>query len=90
MKKLYKFQWDYSRGGDVKSIFIADEEIIKKNIGVDIYFGEIMGKHSEVYGILEEGDLKVLTEDQEFIIKFEQYVGKSFGRNPLDYTPENR
>ena len=55
MKKLYKFYWDCGRQGDIESIFIATEKDIKANIGEEVYFGEILGKHSEIYGILEEG-----------------------------------
>lgn len=85
MKKLYKFSWNCGRNGDVKGIFISTPEEIRANLGQRVYFGEILGKHSEVYGDLEEKDLTILSEDQEFISKFETTIGKSFGRNPLNY-----
>jgi len=90
MKKLYSFYWDYGRMGGVEGLFIADESKVKKAIGKHVYFGEILGKHSEVDGKLESGDLEVKSDDQEFIKKFEEIMGKNFssGHNPLDYLEE--
>ena len=85
MKKLYSFHWDCGRQGDVFGKFIATEAEVAAAIGEEIVFGEILGKHSEIFGTLEGSDLKVLTDDQDFIEKFEKYVGKSVGYNPLDY-----
>ena len=87
MKKVYKFYWDCYRSGDVRGVFIADDEDVKKAIGSKVYFGEILGKHSEIYGILEEKDLTILTDDQEFIKKAEEFNMCS-GYNPLHYLPE--
>jgi hypothetical protein len=90
MKKLYKFHWGCGRQGDVEGIFIADDETIKNRIGSDVRFGEILGKHSEVYGTLDEDDLKVVSEDQEFIEKCEEiFENKTLsGYNPLHYIIE--
>lgn len=53
-------------------------------IGKRVYFGEILGKHSEILGELEEKDLRVLTEYHDFIEKFEEF-GCASGYNPLQY-----
>jgi len=82
-KILYKFHWDCGRQGSISGIFISTKDIILKNLGKRLYFSEPFGKHSEIYGVLEENDLTILTEDQDFIEKLEKYVGKSFGDNPL-------
>ena len=84
MKKLYKFFWDCYRGGCVEGVFAEEEEEVAKIIGEEIYFGEILGKHSEVCGTIKKNDIKVLSEDQDFIEKFEQIVG-STGYNPVSY-----
>ncbi len=76
------------RGGDLTSVFVADDATVKAAIGKRLYFGEVLGKHSEVYGDLDEGDLTVLTDDQSFIERFEQYVPKGVGRNPLNYLSD--
>jgi len=90
MKKIYKFDWDCGRMGDLSGLFIADSAEIEKLIGKEIYFGEVLGKHSEVSGTLDKDDLTVQTDDQEFIKKFEKLIGTGTisGFNPLDYYDE--
>ena len=88
MKKIYKFRWDVGRMGHLDSIFTADDEDVKKAIGQQVYFGEVLGKHSEIYGPLEEKDIKVLTDDQDFIKKAEEIGLDHSGYNPLHYLPE--
>lgn len=89
MKKVYKFFWDCGRMGNVEGIFVADDEEVKKHIGSRIYFGEILGKHSEIDGSLEWKDLTVLTDDQDFIEKAIKFGIDSFGYNPLRYLPDD-
>ncbi len=86
MKKLYEFNWDYGRSGEVSGVFIADDEDVKKVIGEEVYFGEILGKHSEVYGILEEKHLVVKSEEQDFITKLRDVFGDDTisGYNPIE------
>jgi hypothetical protein len=57
MKGIYEFFWDYGRSGDVESTFVATAEQVTSIIGKDIYFGEILGKHSEVSGCVDAGDI---------------------------------
>jgi hypothetical protein len=87
MKKLYKFHWECGRMGDVEGLFVADEEEIKKAIGQHVGLGDALGKHSDIHGDLEADDLTVLTDDQDFIKKFEEYNCAS-GYNPLKYLNE--
>jgi len=91
MKAIYKFHWDCGRMGSLESIFIADKDYAKSFIGKEIYFGEVLGKHSEIYGELEKKDLKILTEDQDFIEKFEKIIGTGTisGHNPLEWYDED-
>lgn len=90
-KAIYAFNWDCGRMGNLEGIFVADQEEVKKLIGKEIYFGEVLGKHSEIYGNLDDEDLKVLTTDQEFITKFIEIMGEGTvsGYNPLDYYEED-
>lgn len=87
MKKIYEFNWDCGRMGELEGLFIAEESDIEKLIGKEIYFGEVLGKHSEIFGILEEKDLTVKSDDQDFIQKFIETMGDSTisGYNPIDY-----
>lgn len=84
MKGIYRFYWDCGRRGNVSGIFIATQEQINLNIGKRVYLGEVFGKYSEIYGILEWGDISLITEDQDFILKVEEY-GLTSGYNPLRY-----
>jgi len=87
VKKLYRFEWDCGRQGTVTGIFVAEEDDVFVAIGKQVELGEALGKHSDVSGPLEEKDLTVLTEDQDFIAKFEEF-GCQSGYNPLQYLSE--
>lgn len=87
MKTLYKFKWDCHRMGDVVGVFVEDSKKIKSLIGKDVYFGEILGKHSEICGTLDEGDLEVLSVQTDFVESFERIVG-NIGYNPVEYINE--
>ena len=72
---LLKMEWKGWRGFDegiLEKIVLPIEKIetIKKFIlGETIYFGEIAGKHSEVYNTLDENDIEVIS-DQKVILEF--------------------
>jgi len=87
MKAIYEFYWDCGRMGDLQGLFIAEKEKVDSLIGEEIYFGEVLGKHSEIFGPLKETDLTIKSEDQDFIAKFEEIMGTGTisGYNPLDY-----
>ena len=81
MKTVYKFQWDCGRQGEVEGLFISNPETVERAIGETVYFGEILGKHSEIYGDLEAKDLKVVSVDEAVIAFIEEHG--PFGHNPL-------
>ncbi|MBZ9693229.1 hypothetical protein [Clostridium sp. M14] len=86
MKKLYEFYWDCGRQGNVEGMFIAEEKEVQESIGEEIYFGEILGKHSEVYGIIEEGEIKEIKVSETTVREMEQVIGTTIsGYNPLNY-----
>lgn len=88
-KALYEFFWDCGRMGEVEGRFLAEPLEIEKSIGKKVYFGEILGKHSEVYGVLKDEDVKVLTDDQTFLEMAEKIgIDLSSGYNPLEYLDE--
>ena len=71
--------------GELDGLFIADDADVKKTIGKTIYFGEVLGKHSEVIVDLEEKELTVKTDDQDFIKKLVEILGSHHlsGFNPI-------
>ena len=87
MKTLYKFYADFSRSGTLEGLFVAEDSAVKKLIGKNIYFGEVLGKHSEVEFIIKDKYINVISTDPNVIDVIEKHVG-SIGINPLDYDNE--
>jgi hypothetical protein len=90
MNIIARFYWDCGRMGSVDGLFITTKEALEAAYGKEVYFGEILGKHSEIYGTLDEEDITILTEDQDFITKFIEIMGGGdiSGYNPLSYLNE--
>lgn len=91
MNKIYKFYVDYGRMGSLEGIFVADEKDVAKIMGKEIYFGEVLGKHSECSAEINEDTLTVLSEDPDFVEKFISIMGygTTSGLNPLEYYYED-
>lgn len=95
--KLVQMFLDYGRMGDVVGLFVVDdfEEFKKKITSSYIYFGEILGKHSEVtYSNMspEEFDLqfRVIEIDGTALQTIVDVMGTTLsGYNPLDYIEED-
>lgn len=85
-KFLWQFYWDCGRSGSVEGLFVATEKEVKEAIGKDVYFGEILGKHSEIYGVLEEQDIGKVKVSSEAVEEIAKILGTTWsGYNPLDY-----
>lgn len=87
MKALWKMSFSCGRMGTLDGLFVAEDDEVKAAIGKHLHFGEVLGKHSDIEGTLEEKDLTRLTDDMDFVEKFEKFDCAS-GFNPLDYLPE--
>lgn len=85
MKGIYQFYCDFGRMGELEGIFIADSKEVESTIGNTVYFGEVLGKHSDIDLDIEEEHFELKTEDQEFIEKFEEIMGSGniSGFNPI-------
>lgn len=84
---LWRFHWDMGRQGNVEGVFVATQGEITEALDKRVYFGEVLGKHSDVHGVLEEVDLTMLTAEPAAVDAFQRYV-KTSGYNPLDYLEE--
>jgi hypothetical protein len=72
--------------GNIESMFVTSRSELAAAYDKEVYFGEVLGKHSEIQGTLEEHDITVVTDDQDFIAKLVGYVGhRVSGMCPLDY-----
>lgn len=88
-KILVKFRWDCGRQGDLEGLFVCTEDERQSLIGKRVYFGEVLGKHSEIQGPIEEKELRILSDDQEKIDWLISVAGWTVsGHNPLDYLNE--
>lgn len=90
-KVIYKFYWDCGRVGDIDGLFIATEEEVTAQIGEEVYFGEVLGKHSEIYGTLNAEDLTVVSDIQsEVEVVSWVFAGATTlaGYNPLEYMED--
>lgn len=86
MKHLYKFHWDCGRSGELDGLFVATEREVEEIIGEEVYFGEVLGKHSEVYGTIEEGEIQKLDISPKSVAEVSKYLGETWsGFNPLEY-----
>jgi hypothetical protein len=75
--------------GDLQGLFVATQEEVDAAIGEDIYFGEILGKHSEVFGELYQDDIRLVSEETdkiEWLMKVLDTDGTISGYNPLEYV----
>lgn len=75
------------RQGDLQGIFSAPKEHVEALVkgGLEIYFGEVLGKHSEICGPVTKDEIKMLTDDQEFIKTFDS-LDMATGYNPFTYS----
>lgn len=88
--KLYKMTWDAGRMGCLTGVFLAEPEKVAATIGKEIYFGEVLGKHSEICGPLGADEVKALDVPDDFVKEFAKHFPKGFGYNPLEYIASER
>lgn len=90
MEGLYKLHIDCGRQGELKGLFIADVDDMKLLIDskTEVYFGEVLGKHSEIYGSLDEGHYTLVTTDNNVINLVKEFDLES-GYNPFHFLEED-
>jgi hypothetical protein len=73
--------------GSLEGVFVADKSHIEKltESGIEVYFGEVLGKHSEVYGPIEPSDITMVS-DCDNVVSAVLDHNLSSGYNPLNYT----
>lgn len=88
-KAVYKFQV-WLNYGDLEGLFVATKAQVDKLIGsgLKVYFGEVLGKYSEICGPIEPRDIKLISEKEEVVKMVEQH-NLATGHNPFNYTAHN-
>lgn len=86
MKAIYKLHFDCGRQGELTGLFIAEKEKVEKLIesGIEVSFGEVLGKHSDVCGPIEESDITLVSDNTDLLIMFIMYNLET-GYNPFEY-----
>lgn len=87
---LYKFYWDCGRSGSLEGLFAATQEEIDAALGKRAYFGEVLGKYSEIYGTLTAEDLTKLDIPEASVMELVKAIGYTTisGFNPIDVIRE--
>ena len=90
---LYRWYANIYRQGCIEGLFLAEPEEIKNAIGKMVSLGEVLGKHSNIRGTLEEAEIMLVSDDRDFINQIFEHVTFSrntlCGYNPLNYIQEN-
>jgi|DEB19_MinimDraft_2_1074335.scaffolds.fasta_scaffold24464_4 hypothetical protein len=90
MNKLWKFNWDCGRQGELEGLFIATQEEVDDAIGCEVQFGECLGKHSDVYGTIDDGEITEVEVSQVTLDELHKVFGSTIsGYNPLHYIEES-
>lgn len=89
-KLLVKYNEDFGRMGNLEGLFVCTQDELDDIKGRMIQFGEVLGKHSNVYSDETYVKCRVISKDQEFIADLLTVSGYNTvcGFNPLDYTEE--
>lgn len=81
---VYKFYCDFRRMGELEGVFVSNSEDIKAAIGQTAYFGEVLGKHSDVWCELDDSMFTLVSEDPNVVDVIVKHRLSS-GYNPLSY-----
>ena len=92
---IYEFYKEFGRMGELAGLFFANDTDIKDltEKDIEVYFGEVLGKHSEVFCNIDPEDIELRTEDSDFIEAFKKIFGTEYnsisGINPFAYLEED-
>jgi hypothetical protein len=88
--KLWKWVGDCGRMGDLTGLFVATEEQVAALAGRNVYFGEALGKHSDIDFRFDERDMpKSIDVPAESIEILTKELGTTWsGFNPVEMLAE--
>ncbi len=84
MKGIFRFNQDAGRMGHLAGIFVAEAADVLALTGKEIYFGEVLGKYSEITVEMDADNLKPVSFEKADIATFERLKLQT-GINPFDY-----
>lgn len=86
MKALFKMNFDYGRSGSLEGLFVAEKKYIDYLVEqeLEVHFGEVLGKHSDVRGPVAPEEVILVTIDVNVLQVIKQF-GLENGYNPLNF-----
>lgn len=89
-KAVFKMKIDVGRMGILEGVFIAEKSHVNRlvNDKIEVYFGEVLGKHSEICGAIEPDEISFVS-DAENVIRIMEEHQLCSGFDPFDYTGIN-
>ncbi len=88
---LVEYEEDFGRSGMLSGLFITTKDKLELIKGREIYFGEVLGKHSEVFSDECYENCKVTKLEHKDVKFFEKFFGEIeehglfiSGINPVD------
>ncbi len=87
MKKVFRLNVDCGRMGTLTGVFISTQEEVDMLISskLEVYFGEVLGKHSEIFGAISSNEISVVSDNQE-VVKVVEENELTNGYNPFEYS----
>ena len=82
MIKLWKFEWP-SNYSFIGGLFKATDEEVESLIGKRVSLGEADGKHSCVYGTVERGEIRLVSDNPVVVDAV-----PNFGYDPMEYVDD--
>ena len=81
---IYRFHQWFGRMGDLNGVFLARPEDVAAALGRRAYFGEVLGKHSDVWCDVTADNVTLASDNPE-AVRVVAELGLESGYNPLDY-----
>jgi hypothetical protein len=83
-QSIYKFDVQVGRMGDLSGIFVTTKNEIDEIINSEriVYFGECLGKHSDIYFKLKDDMFTLVSDNQDFVNIFNDHDMET-GVNPV-------
>ena len=84
MMNLYKFYAYCGRMGSLHGLFISTPEKVEEAKGSILYFGEVLGKHSDIVVELHDDKIDLISDNQEKVAWLKELLGETVsGFNPI-------
>lgn len=84
---IYRFSYYCGRMGTVSGIFVAPKEAVNRLYGQTVFFGEVLGKHSNISAEITENNLMLVDDRYDHVCMFTE-LNLTNGINPLEFVSE--